>query len=584
MSLRIGIPLVCVSSAIAFIACGGGKKHESIPTATEEQLRQMEAIPDLSCQSCPAKAEVAGEEKLTGEDAKAAIDANKDAAGIYAFAGTLGYHDVLQGQKTTYSDGSVINSAVIQSDEKGVAVLATRKESTSHSVLIRLDPDNADQLIVTDGKGGSATVTWSGELIGSQETHSSCHYWDCVGSAAAWLYSSDTWYSQLLSAICHQCAEDSDAVTCGGCLAVAPSGLLAAAADCGIDPCDYCEDDSCGDNVFKSRSCRVDPSTVGEGLTAIYDLYEASDQYHCNNPGTGDSQCVMDSNVQRLVQVCPGDCGADGMSCAQAALRTCDPAACGARSTVSSAYTCQYRHLMRWTWYEVWWTGRTWSCQPDGAGGSVCVPGAEGSYYSRCESGWGCSGGVCTPPTATPTRTPRPGATATPTPLPICDPATCNREEAEGDPRCAYSYGEEGYIVEQDFREYTCQPQASGGSACDYTTNFRTVAHCPYGCAADGKSCAQPSAVPAAPTEFIALQHTGGTEFQWQDNSSNEQGFHVYFGARSLGRPSTLIATAAPNTSEIDTTFVRSGTETCWEIYAFNAAGESAPAHYCLPP
>jgi len=417
-----GALLVC-ASVIGFTACGGkdngGKREaastsEAIPTVTAEQLREMEAIPDLSCQSCPAKAEVAGEEKLSGTEAMDAIDASKEAADIYALAGTLGYHDILQGQKTTYTDGTIVNSALIQGDDKGVAVLATSTGSTSGSILIRLDPDNADQLIVTDAQGGSATVTWTGQLIDSEETHNSCHYWHCVGAAVSWLYDS-TWYADLLGAFCHQCAQSGDEITCGICLASLPSGLLASTATCGFDSCDYCQDDSCGDDVFKSRSCRVDPSTLGEGWTQIYDLYETWDDYHCNNPGTGGSQCVMDSNVQRLARVCPGDCGADGVSCAPAALRTCDPAACGARSTVSSAYSCQYRHVMRWTWYEVWWQGRTWSCQPDGAGGSVCVPGAEGWHHANCASGWGCSAGVCTPPTPTPTRTRTPTPTAAPT-------------------------------------------------------------------------------------------------------------------------------------------------------------------------
>jgi hypothetical protein len=417
-----GALLVC-ASVIGFTACGGkgsGKQEaastsEAIPTVTAEQLREMEAIPDLSCQSCPAKAEVAGEEKLSGSEAMDAIDASKEASDLYESAGQLGYHDVLQGQKTTYTDGTVVNSALIRGDDKGVAVLATSTGSTSGSVLIRLDPENSDQLIVTDAQGGSATVTWAGKLIDSQETHSSCHYWHCVGAAVSWLYSS-SWYASFLGAFCHQCAQEGDEFTCGICLASLPSGLLASTATCGIDSCDFCQDDSCGDDVVKSTQCRLDPSTIGTGLTPIYGIYQTVDDYSCQNPGSGASQCVMAGNVVNHVQVCPGDCAADGVSCAPATPRACDPTACGAHSTFTVAPHCEKRTLQRWTWYEVWWTGTTWSCQPDGAGGSVCVPGAEGSQYSWCPSGWGCSAGACTPPMPTPTRTPRVTATETPTP------------------------------------------------------------------------------------------------------------------------------------------------------------------------
>jgi hypothetical protein len=421
---RVGTLLLC-ASIIALAACAGKGSQEqaaapppqATPTLTAEQLAEMKAIPDLGCDKCPAKADVVSEEKLSGSEALKAIDANNEAADLYASAGKLGYHDVLQGQNTTYTDGTVVNSALIQGDDKGVAILATSTGSTSGTFLIRLDPANSDQLIVTDVQGGSATITWAGELIDSQETHNSCHYWHCVGAAVSWLYDS-TWYADFLGAFCHQCAEEGDEITCGVCLASLPSGLLASTASCGIDSCDYCQDDSCGDDVIKSTQCRVDPSTIGSGLTPIYGIYQTTDDYSCQNPGGGSSQCVMASNVVSRIQVCPGDCAANGTSCAPAQPRTCDPAACGAHTEVTSTGPCYLRHVMRWTMWEAWWTGRLWSCQPDGAGGSVCVPGAEGSYYSICPYGCDAEGIACasTPPTPTPTRTATPTRTPTRTP------------------------------------------------------------------------------------------------------------------------------------------------------------------------
>ena len=83
---------------------------------------------------------------------------------------------------------------------------------------------------------------------------------------------------------------------------------------------------------------------------------------------------------------------------------------------------------------------------------------------------------------------------------------------------------------------------------------------------------------------FLALENPGGTYFEWTDNSLNEEGFKIYFGGVSVGRRGQLITTVWPDTQTVDTDFVRFGTEICWEIYAFNSAGDSAQAWYCLPP
>jgi hypothetical protein len=426
------VPALLVVCALALaLSCSGQRSEKqqagtpppstAVSTLSPEQFAEIQAMPYLGCENCPPKAEVVSDEELGDSEAMDAIDGSKEASDLYASADALGYHDVLQGRKTTYSDGTIVNSALIRGDDKGVAILATGTGSISGSVLVRLDPANADQLIVTDAQGGSATVTWAGQFVDSQETHNSCHYWHCVGAAVSWLYSS-TWYADWLGAFCHQCSQTADEITCGICLASLPSGLLASVADCGYDSCDYCDDDSCADDVVTSTQCRLDPSTVGTGLTPIYAIYQAVDDYSCLNPGQGNSQCVMTGNVVNKVQVCPGDCASDSVSCAPATPRACDTEACAARSTFTEAPHCTRRTYQRWTWYEVWWTGTTWSCQADGAGGSVCVPGPEGSHDMWCPDGWGCNNGVCTSPAATPTRTPRVTSTVTPTPAATLTP------------------------------------------------------------------------------------------------------------------------------------------------------------------
>jgi hypothetical protein len=115
---------------------------------------------------------------------------------------------------------------------------------------------------------------------------------------------------------------------------------------------------------------------------------------------------------------------------------------------------------------------------------------------------------------------------------------------------------------------------------------------CPAGCAADGKSCAGsggtscgPSgSVPAAPSEFEVSQRPEGTKFWWRDNATNETGFRIYFGSRSLGEASELLKDVEQaNAVGSIIPWKRTGGATCWELYAYNAAGESQPARYCLP-
>jgi hypothetical protein len=152
-----------------------------------------------------------------------------------------------------------------------------------------------------------------------------------------------------------------------------------------------------------------------------------------------------------------------------------------------------------------------------------------------------------------------------------------------GYPSCAYDYTQ--YILEQTVETKSCQPRSAGGEACVTTGQSRLKDTCPYGCTDDRQACAAPSAVPRAPGEFLMLGgSTAGTlKFQWKDNSDNEQGFRIYHGARFAisPRPSYLIQTVTANTTQVETIYDRGGGDYCFEVYAYNAAGESAPAYYC---
>jgi hypothetical protein len=169
-----------------------------------------------------------------------------------------------------------------------------------------------------------------------------------------------------------------------------------------------------------------------------------------------------------------------------------------------------------------------------------------------------------------------------------CDPTTCEQPDVPiSDPRCVFRPDDQQWIIERDYDHWECSSAVERGgddATCVEMMITKFEEACPNGCAPDGQSCAPGGDVPAAPADFLALESPGGTYFEWTDNSLNEDGFKIYFGGVSVGRPGQLIATTGPDVQTLDTDFVRFGTEICWEIYAFNSAGDSAPAWYCLPP
>ena len=162
-----------------------------------------------------------------------------------------------------------------------------------------------------------------------------------------------------------------------------------------------------------------------------------------------------------------------------------------------------------------------------------------------------------------------------------CDAATCSGDTLVGT-TCGYDY--DWYKATGTFAAKGCQPDGAG-QVCVTKEHEEFKDTCPWGCTADGTDCAPQSDLPWAPGGFMALGGPGGYRFEWVDHSSDEAGFHIYFGASfaSPPRPTTLIATAAANATGVTTTFLRSGNEECWEVRAYNEHGESAPAYYCLP-
>jgi len=490
--------------------------------------------------------------------------------------------------------------------------------------------------------------TLKGSAVDAPDAHHSCRTGHCIYAALLWLADSwygsavrAICGACITSIIALPATAGASAVitipSCIGCIPLLAAAGISTATVCYDAPCSYCTDDTCGDpprshDQFCAR--QIGPTDPITGISAS--VTGADTGYHCVGikpkllgVDLSESECEYSSESTGIVRPCPYGCAdvAPGdtasRDCATPPAGACTSDADCPAEQVKSGPTCTPDPVYignAWvrTEYEYY------TCQS-----MQCVPhtrtGEEGCYYGCAADGQSCacfeqdvalgdprcvfrpddqqwiierdyrhyysipwdSGLNCESETITkfeeacPNGCASDGKSCAP-PLPTCDPALCTREEPTGDPRCVGSPS--GYIIEQDFQDYSCHSLATGGSICDSRSATEVMENCPYGCAADGKSCASASGVPAAPSDFLALQHPGGTEFEWTDNSLNEDGFRIYFGARSLGRPSQLITTVGPDTQTVDTDFVQSGSEICWEIYAFNAAGESAPAWYCLPP
>jgi len=310
-----------------------------------------------------------------------------------------------------------------------------------------------------------------------------------------------------------------------------------------------------GDRPKGDPVCTTDPGGHTARITQQYETCSCQSVQ-------GVSACVC-APIAPHVSLCTSAC-ADGKSCGGSrGGGGCDPSTCEQPDVPIGDPRCVFRpDDQQWIIEHDY---DHWECSPvQGGDDASCEQMTITKLEETCPNGCAPDGKSCAAE------------------LPTCDPALCTREDPVGDPRCVGSPS--AYIIEQPFQDYSCTDLPTGGSTCDWRSAVEVMENCPYGCAPDGKSCASEDDVPAAPGDFLALENPGGTYFEWTDNSLNEDGFKIYFGARSLGRPSQLITTVGPDTQTVDTDFVRSGSEICWEIYAFNSAGESAPAWYCLPP
>jgi hypothetical protein len=351
-----------------------------------------------------------------------------------------------------------------------------------------------------------------------------------------------------------------------------------------VRACPYgCADPPPGDT--RSRDCAppatCDPATCnGEQPTGQpYCVHRASPDNDVIKQDYEVRQCVPaiypgGSNCQtstetREIEECAFGCAPDGTSCAEPTQTSvCDPATCNGDkpkgdpvcTTNPGGHTGQVTQQ-----YE------RCSCQSvQGVSACVCAPIAP--TVIPCALGCAADGKSCAGPGGSRGEG--------------CDPSTCEQPDVPlGDPRCVFRPDDQQWIIERDYDHWECSPVQGGDDAmCVEMTITKFEEACPYGCAPGWQSCASAGDLPTAPSDFLVLESPPGTYFEWTDNSTNEDGFKIYFGGVSVGRPGTLIATTGPDVQTLTTDFERYGTEICWEIYAFNQAGDSAPAWYCLPP
>jgi hypothetical protein len=84
----------------------------------------------------------------------------------------------------------------------------------------------------------------------------------------------------------------------------------------------------------------------------------------------------------------------------------------------------------------------------------------------------------------------------------------------------------------------------------------------------------QPIPVPDAPSGLTAdLENTVDVRLNWTDNSSDEDGFHVYRGVN--GGPMLLLATVAANVTTYLDTNAPAGSTLAYRVNAYNSFGQS---------
>lgn len=77
---------------------------------------------------------------------------------------------------------------------------------------------------------------------------------------------------------------------------------------------------------------------------------------------------------------------------------------------------------------------------------------------------------------------------------------------------------------------------------------------------------------------FASAADAAVLRLNWADNSSNEKGFEIWRKTGTNGTYGPVAASASNTTSYVDTT-VTAGVDYCYQVRAYNDAGESSPSN-----
>lgn len=562
-------------------------------------------------------------------------------------AAGMGYPDVIAAGRVTYDNGAVLTTAALGGKalaETAMLVIGSLPSTEGlpnppEVVFIARPVFEKGALVRVDfrsEKGELSLDPGTGKVELASAEHGSCAPWNCLAGAVYFWWEDNSGamdaYWKLSGEVCSDCIlfPPTQPVTCPACAVLIGAPIVASVADCSIWPCNLCVSDACFAPEYASARCVTE-----NGVSAVK---RSTTRGTCESPKTQQSECVVNAPEVEVIEQCPWGCDLLGRSCR--APTECIPALgnCPARkvagwcsgttaTVMEQSYRCDAaRDPITWETVGGLCTAtssatRSFACPYDCSnGGCLPPPTCDATACAGREdpvglqscivrpddgvsilqqeyqqhactrvlprvAGWPWpEGSSCTPTTmgarvieTCPGQCTTDGAACAPT----CDPAACTGDTVVAT-RCAYDYV--SYKTTGTIATQACQPAAGGGRTCGTQQHEEFKDSCLWGCNATGTDCAADTGVPDAPGGFLVGEGRT-TEFMWTDNSLDELGFRIYYGGcfATPARPCELIGTVAANQVRTLLTWQRTGTDRCWEIRAFNARGESAPAWYCLP-
>jgi hypothetical protein len=184
-----------------------------------------------------------------------------------------------------------VTAVNVKGGEGQVGMLVSATAPLQAAFVLRKDPANSHQTIL-EAEDGTITFDRNLRVVSSTTTHNSCSWGWCA--VAAWNFLTDLPGLQQTQEFACDLCDDEDAawtwdVTCPLCYATYISPALAAAVECLIDRCGWCDDtldNNCGSPETRT-ACGADSANPG-----TYSIWRFTTNFTCLNPGSIDSGCV----------------------------------------------------------------------------------------------------------------------------------------------------------------------------------------------------------------------------------------------------------------------------------------------------